>query len=83
MAGHDPAYRLDIAGVPADTAEGTAPAAEARRWIGVRFDCCSVYQRIYKSKDGLSYRGRCPRCLREVHVRVGPGGTDTRFFTAE
>ncbi|MCK4660567.1 MAG: hypothetical protein KAV82_13685 [Phycisphaerae bacterium] len=57
-------------------------SAPKRRWIGIRFDCCNVYHRVYKTKDGTWYRGWCPRCLREVRIRVGPGGTDARFFIA-
>ena len=32
------------------------------------------------AKDGIAYRGRCPKCLRPVTVRVGGEGTDRRFF---
>lgn len=51
-----------------------------RAFLGIWFDCCQVYGRIYKTKDGQAYTGRCPRCLRSVRVRVGEGGTNQRFF---
>ena len=51
-----------------------------RQFLGIWFDCCGTYGRIYKSKDGTAYRGRCPKCLRPVTVRVGGEGTDRRFF---
>jgi len=54
-----------------------------RPWVGVRFDCCGVYCRVYKRADGLAYEGRCPRCGRQVRLRVGPDGTAARFFVAE
>ncbi len=54
-----------------------------RSWLGIQFDCCGVYVRIYKNKSGTEYAGFCPRCSRPVHVRVGPGGTDARFFSAQ
>lgn len=56
---------------------------EARRpYIGVYFECCGVYLRIYRRPEQREYSGRCPRCLREVRVRVGPQGTTARMFRA-
>ena len=49
-------------------------------FLGVMFNCCSVYTRIYKNKDGTAYVGRCPRCLKSVRIPVGEGGTSERFF---
>ncbi|MEX2185810.1 MAG: hypothetical protein WD875_03405 [Pirellulales bacterium] len=61
---------------------GQTGAAGARRFVGVQFDCCSVYTRVYVNRDGTAYEGRCPRCARMVRLAIGPGGTDARFFTA-
>lgn len=52
-------------------------------FLGIMFDCCNVYGRIYKNKEGTAYVGRCPRCMRSVKVPVGEGGTNRRFFRAE
>ena len=54
-----------------------------RPWVGIHFDCCFVYTRIYRNASGTAYAGRCPRCMRNVSLRIGPGGTDARFFVAE
>ncbi len=53
-----------------------------RPYIGVYFECCSVYARIYRRPDEKVYQGRCPNCLAIVRVRVGPDGTNSRIFRA-
>jgi len=68
-------YKLDISSLkPPVATPGPRP------YLSVLFECCSVYQRIYRDLDGTQYKGRCPRCGRSVTFAVGPGGTTTRFF---
>ncbi len=58
------------------------PAAGKRPYISVYFECCGVYDRIYRQPGQLFYQGRCPKCLRTLRVRVGPEGTSERIFRA-
>ena len=80
----EPPYHLDIDGLEDSTEAGPGRSnLWERPWVGIHFDCCGVYTRIYRNREGTAYQGRCPRCLREVILRIGPDGTDARFFTAE
>ena len=53
-----------------------------RKFLGIYFECCRAYGRIYCNDDGTAYEGRCPRCGRSTRARLGPGGTRRRFFSA-
>ena len=51
-------------------------------FVGVQFACCDVYSRVYINRDETAYEGNCPKCAKRVRLEIGPGGTDSRFFTA-
>jgi len=50
--------------------------------VGIFFECCRVYVRVYRRPEQKQYLARCPRCLRVARLRVSPDGTDARFFHA-
>ena len=80
----EPPYHLDIEELQ-ESDDGCLSAASFRDrpWVGIHFDCCSVYTRVYRNRDGTAYRGSCPRCTATVTLRVGSGGTNARFFVAD
>lgn len=54
-----------------------------KKYIGVHFECCGVYTRIYYNEAVKAYIGNCPLCRRPVRVLVDPDtGIEARFFTA-
>ena len=79
-----PPYHLEIEGLEDPVSEapgGRVPSP--RPWVGIWFDCCGVYTRVYRNPSGTAYHGYCPRCTRGATLRVGENGTDARFFVAE
>lgn len=59
------------------------PRTPARRpFIGIRFQCCSVYSRIYLNAERTAFVGHCPRCVRPIRLEISPLGSDRRQFDA-
>ncbi|MGL6196977.1 MAG: hypothetical protein ACRC2T_19365 [Thermoguttaceae bacterium] len=61
-------------------ASGQQNAGEQKKFVGIKFNCCGLYVRVYVNKDGTAYEGRCPRCAKPVKLKIGAGGTNNRFF---
>jgi len=55
-------------------------SSRTREHLGIMFECCNVYSRIYKNRKGTAYVGWCPRCARVVVIPIDPSGTTCRFF---
>ena len=52
-----------------------------RPFLGIMFDCCQVYSRVYRHHSGEFYAGRCPKCMRTLRFRVNAeGGSGKRFW---
>lgn len=71
-------YKLEISSL----GQADAPPSQStpRPYLSVLFECCGMYQRVYRDADGSAYSGRCPRCGSPVSFRVGASGTSSRFF---
>jgi hypothetical protein len=54
-----------------------------RPFVGVQFECCGIYARIYRNAAATAYAGNCPRCAKKIELKIGPGGSDSRFFTVQ
>lgn len=65
-----------------ETASPQVDARVSRPFLGIRFDCCKTYGRIYRNQNGTAYEGKCPNCMAKVTVPIGKSGTSSRFFTA-
>ncbi|MBX3396327.1 MAG: hypothetical protein KF841_13270 [Phycisphaerae bacterium] len=80
--------RLDIlltadGTIDASSVRSSKPSSEeGRPWIGVHFECCGVYSRVYRERSADRYDGRCPKCGISLTVRVSPDGVSTSFVRA-
>lgn len=78
-------YILEIGGKtirPTAHDSKTSESNGGRPWLAMHWRCCNVYSRVYRNRQGDAYHGHCPKCAKPIHVKVGPGGTSSRFFEA-
>ena len=59
-----------------------SPTGQPNPFLGIQFECCKTYGRIYRDASGMTYAGRCPKCLKKIEVPIGKGGSGSRFFRA-
>ena len=80
-----PGESFDAASEPntrlSDKMEGASGRGQ-RRFLGVRFDCCRTYSRIYINQSQTAFVWHCPRCGEQIHIIISPDGTDAKFFSA-
>ena len=77
-------YVIDVvSSAEGDVYESNTEARSGERpWVGVHFECCGAYTRIYREADIPQYEGRCPRCGRPITISVGPQGISARVLRA-
>ena len=51
-----------------------------KKFLGVHFKCCNIYNRVYINDNKTAYEGQCPCCRKKVFIAIGKGGTASRFF---
>jgi len=72
---------LDLSSGLDSPSAGAESGPNARsQFLGVHFECCEIYARVYPNKTLTAYLGHCPRCARQIKILIGEGGTDSRFF---
>ena len=54
-----------------------------RPFVGMHFQCCRVYARIYLNAAGTAFVGWCPKCAKKAEIRVSADGSKSRFFAAD
>lgn len=59
---------------------------DPKKFLGIYFECCHVYGRLYQNAQATHYVGRCPKCMMNLKVPIGngdnPNATNQRFFKA-
>ena len=53
---------------------------QSRPFVGVTWDCCHVYSRVYLNRRGTAYVGWCPKCGKRIQMNLSPTGSNSRFF---
>jgi hypothetical protein len=73
-------HHFDASSDPPDP-QDRSPGRSKRPFLGVQFQCCGVYARIYLNANETAFAGYCPRCGRRIEFQVAPTGSCARFFT--
>lgn len=55
--------------------------SKGRPFLGITFECCRVYCRVYLTADKKAFAGSCPKCGAPIRIRTAPGGSTSRFWS--
>ena len=69
--------------VSGETPQASSNDATGRKFVGIQFNCCDVYSRVYINRERSAYVGHCPKCAKRVQLKIGPGGSESRFFSVK
>ncbi len=58
-------------------------AERHRDFIGILFDCCHVYARIYINSAGTAFEGHCPCGMKRVVIPISEDGSSDRFLQVD
>jgi len=53
-----------------------------RSYIGVHYECCQVYSRVYLKQEQKKQISHCPKCGNAFHIKFSENGTDSPFWLA-
>ena len=56
---------------------------DRKPFVGIIFNCCKAYGRIYLDRSATAFEGRCPRCLKRVVLQISEEGSTDRFLRVE
>ena len=72
--------RYEPAPVPVEIMNKSAERDTARPFVGIIYDCCDTYGRLYLNRTSTAFEGHCPRCYRKVTVAAAENGSEDRFL---
>ena len=74
-------YKLDISSLAESQSQSQSQSEPSTRpYLSVLFECCNIYQRVYRNPTDPAYTARCPRCGLTATFPVGQTGTTSRIF---
>ncbi|MDR3233764.1 MAG: hypothetical protein LBT46_08910 [Planctomycetaceae bacterium] len=82
MSSDESMTSINLISEPAGRRESQSGEPAKRKFVGIKFNCCRIYVRIYVNQEGTAYEGHCPKCFKPVKLKIGTGGTSSRFFEA-
>ena len=60
--------------------DGAGAPVQRPRFVGIHFQCCRVYSRVFVNQQGTAYVGNCPRLWAESDIENRAGRNGCPFF---